>query len=123
MLLTNYKKEMKIKLVILATFALVLNLIVMSPAKAEVGIATVISSPQTMAKLGCAQKLCQSFRIVEEMAPIFMNVGNNITSNIFFRQDKGDRLFTLNEKAGVACLVDGQGSVDGSISCGQVDKN
>jgi len=92
-----------------------------SPAKADVGIARINIKP-TISNTGCAQRLCQSFKIVEEMAPIFMNVGN-ITSQILFRQDLGDRVFNLNEKAGVACLVDAKGSVDGSITCGTVDKH
>jgi phosphatidate phosphatase PAH1 len=111
---------MKIRLVILATIALVLNLITISPAKAEIGITSATISKPTMAKIGCVQKLCQAFR-VEEMAPIFINVGNNITSHIFFRQDLGDRLFNLNQKSGVACLLDGQGSKDGSVTCGVLD--
>ncbi|WP_144050205.1 hypothetical protein [Synechococcus sp. PCC 7502] len=93
-----------------------------SPAKAEVGMAAATSNAQTMAKIGCSQKLCQSFKFVEEMAPIFINVGNNIKSHIFFRQDLGDRLFNLNPKSGVACLIDGEGSLDGSITCGLLDK-
>jgi len=51
-----------------------------------------------------------------------MNVGSNIKSHIFFRQDLGDRLFNLNPKSGVACLLDGEGSQDGSVFCGQLDK-
>jgi hypothetical protein len=112
---------MKIRLVILATIALVLNLITISPAKADIGIASATINKAQMSKIGCVQKLCQSFRIVEEMAPIFINVGNNITSHIFFRQDLGDRLFNLNQKSGVACLLDGQGSEDGSVTCGVMD--
>jgi len=91
-----------------------------SPVKADVGI-TGINTKPTGSNNGCAQRLCQSFKVVEEMAPKFMNVGN-ITSQLLFRQDFGDRLFNLNEKAGIACLVDAQGSVDGSITCGTVDK-
>jgi hypothetical protein len=111
---------MRLKLIILATIALVLNLITISPVKADVGI-NKINSKLTISNTACAQRLCQSFKIVEEMAPIFMNVGN-VTSRILFRQDLGDRLFNLNEKAGVACLVDAQGSVDGSVTCGTIDK-
>jgi hypothetical protein len=111
---------MRLKLLVLATIALILNLVTISPVKAEIGITTV--NTQTMAKLGCVQTLCQSFRLVEEMAPVFMNVGSNIKSHIFFRQDLGDRLFNLNPKSGVACLLDGEGSQDGSIFCGQLDK-
>jgi len=113
---------MRIKLVFLATIALVLNLIALSPVRAEAVLGATIDKPP-MAKISCAQKLCQSFRFVEEMAPMFMNVGTNITSNILFRQDLGDRLFNLNEKSGIGCLVDGEGSVDGSITCGTLDKH
>jgi len=111
---------MKIRLVILATIALILNLIAISPAKADIGIASSNLNKPPMAKIDCAQKICQALR-VEQMAPIFINVGNNIKSHIFFRQDLGDRLFNLNQKSGVACLLDGQGSEDGSVTCGILD--
>ena len=111
---------MKIRLIILATIALILNLVTISPAKADINIASANLHKPTMAKMGCVQKLCQAFR-VEEMAPVFINVGNNITSHIFFRQDLGDRLFNMNQKSGVACLLDGQGSEDGSVTCGILD--
>lgn len=113
---------MRIKLVLLATIALVLNLMTISPAKAEVILSAGKPPMAKITNINCTQKLCQSFKFVEEMAPMFMNVGTNITSNILFRQDLGDRLFNLNEKAGIGCLVDGQGSVNGTITCGIVDK-
>jgi hypothetical protein len=114
-------KEMKLKLLIFASIALILNLITMSPAKAEVTIAG-LAPKSPIAKISCTQRLCQSFRIVEEMAPMFVQLGGNITGRIFYRQDLGDRLFNFNDKSGVACLVDGEGSRDGSITCGVLDK-
>ena len=109
---------MKLRLIIGLTIALVLNLSLITPAKADQTILT--TTP--IAKISCVQQLCQSFRIIEEMAPAFVSVGNRIKSHLHFPQSPGNRIFNLNEKAGVACLVDGQGSQDGSIYCGILDK-
>ncbi len=113
---------MIIKLLTLATIALVLNFASVSPVRAELAFAALSPNKPTIStKISCAQRFCQSFKIIEEMTPKFMNVANNIKDRIFFRQDLGDRLFNLQEKSGIACLIDAQGSVDGSITCGVID--
>jgi len=113
---------MKLKLIILTTIALIFNIVTISPAKADVTIAA-LTKPSTT-KMLCdtafqgLKDSCQSMKFVAEFSPIFTKT----TRNLFFRQG-GDRLFSLNDREGVACLIDGEGSVDGSVTCGLLDKH
>lgn len=113
---------MRLRLIVGVTIAIILNLAVINGARAEQSMTNLNITTPPIARISCTQQLCQSFRIIEEMAPAFISVGNRIKSHLHFPQNLGDRLFNLNEKAGVACLVDGQGSEDGSIYCGMLDK-
>jgi hypothetical protein len=112
---------MKLKLIILAAIALIFNIVTISPARADVAVAAL---PKPTIKLTCdstfqgLKNSCQSIKFVEEFSPLFTKT----TRNLFFREGS-DRLFSLNDRDGIACLIDGEGSIDGSVMCGVIDKH
>jgi hypothetical protein len=125
---------MKRKLIIYAALFLnIFNLanLTISPAHAEVAIAAItvnkapavtdakiqLSCTEVPTRLGMG---CRAMKMVEDFSPTFMKI-NSETSRHLFARPIGDRLFNWNEKDAIVCLIE-EGSPDGSIFCGGVDK-
>ncbi len=75
-----------------------------------------LSSPKTEVRYDSADNIRNQMILAVHTSPEVMAIANNLTfANSY------DHIFTINRAENIACMVNGQGSANGAVTCGVID--
>jgi len=104
---------------IVATFLAISGFAIATPANAQTAIVAALyqnpTAPQTEVRYESADINSNQIILAVNTTPEVMAIADNLLGNSY------DRIVTMNRKDNLACLVSGNGSVDGAVTCGFID--
>lgn len=104
---------------IVATFLAISGFAITTPANAQTAIVAALyqnpPEPQTEVRYESADINRNQIILAVNTTPEFMAIADNLLGNSY------DRIVTMNLKDNLACLVNGNGSVNGAVTCGFID--
>ena len=107
------------KNIIVATFLAISGFAIATPANAQTAIVAALyqnpTAPQTEVRYESADINRNQIILAVNTTPEVMAIADNLLGNSY------DRIVTMNRKDNLACLVSGNGSVDGAVTCGFID--